>query len=99
MLNVKLAGDHLYGRFFAVPQDVAGGLFGGVFWCCPYSQRCLGWDLRLDLVIFWGFSYLLLLSIFCKDEALAKKTGKYEERVSKWNSGKINNDNNKHVIL
>ena len=40
---------------------VAGDVFDGVFLCCPFfPKRCLGWDLRLNWVRFWGFSFLLL---------------------------------------
>ena len=35
MLNVRLAGDHLYGKLLAV----AGDDFGGVFLCCPFSHE------------------------------------------------------------
>ena len=38
MLNVRLAGDHLYGKF-AVHLAVAGDVFDGVFLCCPFSPR------------------------------------------------------------
>ena len=38
MLNVRLAGDHLYGKI-AVHLAVAGDDFDGVFLCCPFSQE------------------------------------------------------------
>ena len=36
MFNVRLAGGHLYGKT-AVHLAVAGGVFDGVFLCCPFS--------------------------------------------------------------
>ena len=41
MLNVRLAGGHLYGKA-AVHLAVAGGVFDCVFLCCPFPTRCLG---------------------------------------------------------
>ena len=37
MFNVRLAGGHLYGKqpFYLA---VAGGVFDGVFLCCPFSH-------------------------------------------------------------
>ena len=40
MLNVRLAGGHLWET--AVHLAVAGGVFDGVFLCCPFPTRCLG---------------------------------------------------------
>ena len=37
MLNVCLAGDHLLG--IAVYLAVAGGVYDGVFLCCPFSHE------------------------------------------------------------
>ena len=47
VLNVRLAGDHLYGE--AVHLAVAGDVFDGVFLCCPFSPRDVLdeiWDLN-----------------------------------------------------
>ena len=38
MLNVRLAGDHLYGKI-AVHLAVAGDVFYGIFLCSPFSPR------------------------------------------------------------
>ena len=38
MLNVRLAGDHLYGKI-AVHLAGAGNVFDGVFLCCPVSHE------------------------------------------------------------
>ena len=38
MLNVRLAGDYLYGKI-AVHLAVAGDVFDGVFLCCPFSHE------------------------------------------------------------
>ena len=32
----------------------------GVFLCCPFPTRCLGWNLELSWVSFWGFPIYLL---------------------------------------
>ena len=32
----------------AVHLAVAGGVYDGVFLCCPFPTRSLGWDLELD---------------------------------------------------
>ena len=36
MFNIRLADDQLYGK------AVAGGVFGGIFLCCPFSHE-LSW--------------------------------------------------------
>ena len=41
MLNVRLAGDHLYGKLL-FKLTVAGDVFDGVFLCCPFSHE-LSW--------------------------------------------------------
>ena len=38
MLNVRLAGDHLYGKK-TVNLAVAGDVSDGVFLCCPFSHE------------------------------------------------------------
>ena len=38
MLNVRLAGDHLYLKI-AFHLAVAGDVFDGVFLCCPFSHE------------------------------------------------------------
>ena len=38
MLNVRLAGCHLYGEI-AVHLAVAGNVLDGVFLCCPFSDE------------------------------------------------------------
>ena len=38
MLNVRLAGDHLYGKI-AVHLAVASDVFDGAFLCCPVSHE------------------------------------------------------------
>ena len=37
MLNVRLAGDHLWE--ITVHLAVAGDVFDGVFLCCPFSHE------------------------------------------------------------
>ena len=39
MLNVRLAGYHLYGKYIAVHLAVAGDVFDGVFLCCSFSHE------------------------------------------------------------
>ena len=44
----------------AIRLAVAGGVCGGVFLCCLFSARCLGWDLGLNWVVsesFPAYSY------------------------------------------
>ena len=41
MLNVRLAGDHQYGKI-AVHLAVVGDVFDGVFLCCLSRTRYLG---------------------------------------------------------
>ena len=65
MLNVRLAGDHLYGEI-AVHLAVAGDVFDGVFYAVLFPTRCLRWDLGINWVSFWGFSYLLFDTIYFK---------------------------------
>ena len=36
MLNDRLASDHLYGKLLFT--WLAGGVFDGVFLCCPFSH-------------------------------------------------------------
>ena len=58
MLNVWLAGDHLYGKLLFTWLSLVMYMMVS-FLCCPFPTRCLGWDLDLNLVSFWGFFYLL----------------------------------------
>ena len=51
MLNVRLAGDHLYGKI-AVRLSFAWDVFDCVFLCCLFPTRCLGCDLGLNRVSF-----------------------------------------------
>ena len=44
----------------AVYLAVAGGVYDGVFLCCLFPTRCLGWDLGLNWVSFGGFAYIHL---------------------------------------
>ena len=37
MLNVRLTGGHMYGKQLFTCMAVAGGVFDGVFLCCPFS--------------------------------------------------------------
>ena len=46
----------------AIHLAVAGVVFDGVFCAVLFPTRCLGWDLGLNWVSFWGMSYLLLHS-------------------------------------
>ena len=59
MLNVRLAGDHLYGillfAWLSLVMCVVVSV-GAVL----FPTTCLGWDLELNWVSFGGFSYLLL---------------------------------------
>ena len=59
MLNVRLAGDHLYGKLLFTWLSLVKSMI--VSFCAVlFPMRCLGWDLRLNWVSFWGFFYLLL---------------------------------------
>ena len=58
MLNVRLANDHLYGKLLFTWLSLVVSM---VMSFCPvlFPTRCLGWDLELNWVSFWGFSFLL----------------------------------------
>ena len=59
MLNVRLAGDHLFGKLLFTWLSLVVSMV--ISFCAVlYPTRCLGWDLELNLVSFWGFSFLLL---------------------------------------
>ena len=58
MLNVRLAGDHLYGKLLFTWLSLVMSMM--VSFCAVlFPTRCLGWDLELNWVSFWGFSFLL----------------------------------------
>ena len=62
MLNVRLAGDHLFGKLlFTWLSLVVSWVMS--FCAVLFPMRCLGWDLELNWVIFWGFSFLLIQMI------------------------------------
>ena len=61
MLNVGLAGDHLFGKLLFTWLSLVVSMVMS-FCAVLFPTRCLGWDLELDWVSFWGFSFLLLES-------------------------------------
>ena len=62
MLNVRLACDHLYGKLLFTWLSLVMSMV--VSFCAVFfPTRCLGWDLELNWISFWGFSYLLLLPL------------------------------------
>ena len=65
MFNVRLAGDHLYRKWLFT--WLAGDIFDGVLFCAVlFPARCLGWNLGLNWVSSWEFSYLLIpMGCFC----------------------------------
>ena len=58
MLNVRLAGDHLYGKLLFTWMSLVMSMMVS-FVLSFFPARCLGWDLELNWVSFWGFSFLL----------------------------------------
>ena len=60
MLNVRLAGDHLYGKLLFTRLSLVMSMMM-FFRAVLFPTRCLGWDLGLNWVSFWGFSYLLFV--------------------------------------
>ena len=67
----------------AVHLAVTGGVFDGIFLCCPFPTRCLGWDLGLNWVGFWGISYLLFHALkACPLAALNSSTCSFHHQVS-----------------
>ena len=59
MLNVRLAGDHLFGKLLYTWLSLVLSMVMS-FCAVLFPTRCLGWDLELNWVSFWGFSFLLL---------------------------------------
>ena len=58
MLNVRLAGDHLFGKLLFNWLSLVMSVM--VSFCAVlFPTRCLGWDFELNWVNFWGFSFLL----------------------------------------
>ena len=58
MFNVRLAGGHLYRKQLITWLSLVVSLM--VSFCVVlFPTRCLGWDLGLNWVSFWGISYLL----------------------------------------
>ena len=58
-VKCRLAGDHLYEKLLFTWLSLVMSLL--VSFCAVlFPTGCLGWDLRLDWVSFWGISYLLL---------------------------------------
>ena len=58
MFNVRLAGDYLYGKLLLTWLSLV--MYMLVSFCAVlFPTRCLGWDLKLNWVSFWGFSFLL----------------------------------------
>ena len=58
MLNVRLAGDHLFGKLLFTWLSLVISMM--VSFCAVlFPTRCLGWNLELNWVSFWGFSFLL----------------------------------------
>ena len=58
MFNVRLAGDHLYGKLLFTWLSLVMSMMM-TFCAVLFPTRCLGWDLELNWVSFWGFSFLL----------------------------------------
>ena len=57
MLNVRLAGDHLFGKLLFTWLSLVVSMVMS-FCAVLFPTRCLGWDLELNWV-FWGFFFLL----------------------------------------
>ena len=58
---VRLAGDHLCGKLLFTWLSLVMSMT--VSFCAVlFPTRYLGWDLDLNWVSFWGFSYLLFLT-------------------------------------
>ena len=59
MFKVRLAGGHLYGKQLFTWLSLVMSLTASI--CAVlFPTRCLGWDLGLNWLSFWGISYLLL---------------------------------------
>ena len=68
MLNVRLAGDHLYGKLLFTWLSLVMSMM--VSFCAVlFPSRCLRWDLELNGVSFWGFSFLLFHNV-CRQKRL-----------------------------
>ena len=52
MLNVRLAGDHLYGKWLTVHLAVACDVFDDVFLCCPFPHEINNQAIRLSQNIY-----------------------------------------------
>ena len=62
MLNVRLAGDHVYGKLLFTWLSLVMSMM--VSFCAVlFPTRCLGWDFKLNWLSFWGFPCLLLLNM------------------------------------
>ena len=59
MFNVRLAGGYLYGKQLFTWLSLVVSLMAS-FCAVLFPTRCLGWDLGLNWVSFWGISYLPL---------------------------------------
>ena len=59
MFKVVLADDHLDGKLLFTWLSLVMS-FTVSFYAVPFPTRCLGWDLGLNWVSFWGFPYVLL---------------------------------------
>ena len=62
MFNVKLAGGNLYGKQLFTWLSLVVSLMAS-FCAVLFPTRCLGCDLGLNYVSFWGISYLLTLFV------------------------------------
>ena len=62
MYIVRLAGDNLYGNLLFTWLSLLVSMI--VSFCAfLFPMRCLGWDLWLSWVSFWGFSHLLFSGV------------------------------------
>ena len=63
MIHVRLSGDHLYGKLLLTWLSLVMSMM--VYFCAVlFPNRCLRWDLDLNWVNFWGFSYPLFLTFY-----------------------------------
>ena len=60
MFYVWLAGGHLYGKQLFTWLSLVVS-FMASFCAVLFPTRCIGWDLGLNWVSFWGISYLLFI--------------------------------------
>ena len=69
MLNVRLAGDQLYGKLLFTWLSLVVSMV--VSFCAVlFPTRCLGWYLELNWVSFWGFSFLPIYLTLISDSFL-----------------------------